>query len=69
MHIDLKLGHSIQWHAGLWSKEQGLAKEHGDARRCVVVCWTALWSGSASHRIEYIWGVTGTLTQVGHRPI
>ena len=28
-----------------------------------------MWSGSASHRIEYMQGVTGAVTQVGHRTI
>ena len=49
--------------------EQSSTGGHGDAWWCVVVCWTALRSGSASHRSEYMRGVADAMTQVGSRTV
>ena len=68
-HMDTTLGHHIQGWVGASSVEQWYADGHGDAWGSVIVCWTTLWSGSASHHIEYMWGVTGVVTLVGHRMV
>lgn len=49
--------------------EQWSTDGHGDTWGCVVVCWTMLGSGSASHHTEYMRGVSGIVTQVGHRTV
>ena len=59
---DTTLGHHIQGCVGASSIEHWSTGEHGDAWWCVVVCWMALQSGSASHRSEYMRGVTGAVT-------
>jgi len=61
-HMDTNLGHPIQGWVGASSMEHGSVDGHGDVWGCVVVCWTVLSSGSVSHRIEYMQGVTGTVT-------
>ena len=68
-HRDIALGHHIQGCVGVSRVEKWSTGGHGDAWWCVVVCWTALWSGSASHCIEYMQRVTGTVTQPGHRMV
>lgn len=68
-HMDTALGHLIQGLVGTSSVEQWSANGHGDAWGCVVVCWTVMWNGSASHCIEYMRGVTATMTLAGQRTI
>ena len=65
----IALGHHIQGCVGASSVEKLSTGGHGDACWCVVVCCTALQSGSASHRNEYMRGVTGAVTQAGHRNV
>jgi len=68
-HIDIALGHHIQGYVGAYSIEQWSTSGHEDAWRCVVVCCIVLRNGSASHRSEYMQGVTSVVTQVGSRTI
>lgn len=70
MHTYPILGHITQWCAGLCNEELWPAEEHGDTWWYTTVCRLALWGRrSDSHHIEDVWGVTGAVTQVGHRTI
>ena len=62
MHMDTALGHRTLGRVGASIIREWFVDGHGDALRCVVICWTALWSTSASHHIEYMRGVTGAAT-------
>lgn len=66
---DIAIGHHIQGFVGASSVEQWSIGGHGDAWWCPIVCWNALWSGSASHRSEYMRGVTGVMKQVGSKTV
>lgn len=61
-HMDTTLGHHIEGWVGAFSVELWFTDGHEGTWGCVIVCWTALWSESASHHIEYVWGVTGVVT-------
>jgi len=66
---NIALGHHIQGYVGAYSVKKWSTSGHGDAWWCDVLCCTALWSGSASHRSEYIRGVIGAVTQVGSKTV
>ncbi len=66
---NVALGHHIQGYVGAYSVEKWSTSGHEDAWWCAVVCCTMLRSGSASHRSEYMLGVTGVVTQVGSRTV
>ena len=66
---DTTIGHHIQGCVGESNIEQWTTGGHGGAWWYTVVCWIALWSKSVVHHIEYTRGVTGTLTQTGHRTV
>ena len=65
-YMDTTLGHHTLGCVGASIIGQWPVDGHGDAWGCVVVCRTSLWSRSASHRIEYMRGVTCVAMQDGH---
>lgn len=69
MHRDTTLVHLIWGWVGASSMEKWSTDGQGYAWWYTLLCWIALWNGSASHRIEHMYGAMGAMTQVGHSTI
>jgi len=64
------LGQGMQWYVGASSIEQWFKSGYGDEWWCVLVCWIVLWGrGTNSHRVEYMQGVSTTVTQIGYMTV